>query len=324
MPKPKAGGLLISYSCNAKCKHCYLSCFGKSEGRMRLEDAVNHLKSFKEEGIPKEEIHITGGEPFLNLNYLTDILSTAKLAGYSGFGFVETNAFWATEKKKCERVLESIKKIGVEKLCISADIYHQEFVPISRVKTLVETCYNVLGPDSVMLRWSKGLELTKHIGQMASEEIRDYVLSPTREFRTRVIGRGTTSLIDILPRKATENFKDSPCFEKMVGTGHYHFDLHNDLIPGIGCVILGNSSNQTLRDTLNKVSENNNPLFTILSKEGPAGELLNLAKSQGYKELDKGYCDKCHLCFDIKQHLIKTNFPTTEIGPREAYFPKNP
>ncbi len=320
MPKPKAGGLLISYSCNAKCKHCYLACGGRKDGKMSLEDARRNLLSFREEEIPKEEVHITGGEPFLDINYLIDILNVAHQAGYSGFGFVETNAFWATDQQKCERVLETIKRLGVEKLCISADIFHQEFVPISKVRRLVENSYRILGANSVMLRWPKGLELAKHIGEMSDEEIKEYILNPNREFRTRIVGRGATDLVNFLPKKPAEDFRDSPCFEKIVGTGHYHFDLHNDLIPGIGCVILGNSSNQTLREIIDGVSEENNPIFASLSREGPAGDLLNQAKARGYKELEQGYCDKCHLCFDIKKHLKRKGHQTNEVGPNEAYL----
>ncbi len=319
MPKPKAGGLLVSYSCNAKCKHCYLNCGGKKSGKMDIADAKRHLQSFKEEGIPKEEVHITGGEPFIDLDYLVSILDVAQEAGYSGFGFVETNAFWATNQEKCKRILETIKKRGVEKLCISSDIFHQEFIPLSNVKRLVENCYEVIGPNSIMLRWQGGLDLKKHIGEMTETEIKEYILNPNREFRTRIVGRGTKTLADFLPRQKAENFKDSPCFEKMVGSGHYHFDLHNDLIPGIGCIILGNASNRTLRELLNNVSEENNPMFEMLSKEGPAGRFLAQANTKGYRELEKGYCDKCHLCFDIKKHIVSLGNSTKEIGPKEAY-----
>lgn len=59
--------LLISgYTCNLKCRHCYLSCSqtNKTRGFLNLDKIKTALEGVKNKDI--EEIYLYGGEPFLN------------------------------------------------------------------------------------------------------------------------------------------------------------------------------------------------------------------------------------------------------------------
>ncbi len=58
--------LLTGFTCNLKCRHCYLGCSqtNKSRNYLNLDKIKTVLESVKDEGI--EEIYLSGGEPFLH------------------------------------------------------------------------------------------------------------------------------------------------------------------------------------------------------------------------------------------------------------------
>ena len=58
--------LLTGFTCNLKCRHCYLGCSqtNKSRNFLNLDKIKNALENVKDEGI--EEIYLYGGEPFLH------------------------------------------------------------------------------------------------------------------------------------------------------------------------------------------------------------------------------------------------------------------
>ena len=128
----------------------------------------------------------------------------------------------------------------MDKLCISCDPFHQEFIPLERVERLIRYSREILGPDSVILRWPDGPSLQKHFGQMNAEELLEYFTKSSRYFSPRAVGRGFETFPSILPLNPLEKLNDEPCLKKMVSAGHYHYDVDGNLLVGIGCTVLGN------------------------------------------------------------------------------------
>lgn len=320
IPSPQSGGLLVSYQCSASCHHCYLSCSNKKSKKMKLEDIEEYMAGFKQDNIPFNEVHITGGEPFLDFNYLKDILDVASKSNYHGMGEVETNAFWAINDKICKNRLTDLAKKGLSGICISSDIFHQEFISLDNVNRLAYWTREILGKNSLRLRWPGGLNESKHFGEMDSTDFKEYTGRTDREFRVRLVGRGFMSLSNLLPKRSINEIQSSSCLDKMVSKGHYHIDPHRDLLVGIGCVSLGKlDKNKTISKTLSNINFNTNPIFHWLGLEGPKGNFLDYAKENGFRESKGGYVDKCHLCFDIRKWLLENNSDTQEIGPKEAF-----
>jgi hypothetical protein len=75
-------------------------------------------------------VSITGGEPFFELSALTDLSSA--LAEQGAGVTVITSAFWATSERKAREVLTRIP--GVQRLVISFDRFHEEWVPRERIR----------------------------------------------------------------------------------------------------------------------------------------------------------------------------------------------
>ena len=92
-------------------------------------------------------VHITGGEPFGDYDRLTGLLRAAQAEGLSGLEKVETNAYWCTDEKLTRDRLEELKSLGMSKLQISTDIYHQQFVPIDRVRLAARVARQILEPN---------------------------------------------------------------------------------------------------------------------------------------------------------------------------------
>jgi hypothetical protein len=92
-----------------------------------LEDWVSSITALP--GI--EWIGVEGGEPFAAPAQLEVILRIAKERGVSTS--VLTNAYWAKDERRAREVLKKYPKIDF--LIISADEFHEEYIPLSSVVT---------------------------------------------------------------------------------------------------------------------------------------------------------------------------------------------
>jgi len=100
---PVSGGLLLSYKCNAKCRHCMYTCSPNWKAdwisEADLEKILSQLADkiiqspYSPDNISLNHgLHFTGGEPFINFNLLckaVEISSPLKIPSV----FVETNCF---------------------------------------------------------------------------------------------------------------------------------------------------------------------------------------------------------------------------------------
>ena len=57
----------------------------------------------------------------------------------------------------------------------------------------------------------------------------------------------------------------------------------------------------------------------MLVQRGP-NELFEFARREyGYEENPEGYIAKCHLCLDVRRHLVRKTSSFAELAPREFY-----
>ena len=61
----------------------------------------------------------------------------------------------------------------------------------------------------------------------------------------------------------------------------------------------------------------NRPVLRHLVNEDMRG-LLNFAFDMGYREINKGYVSKCHLCLDIRKYLVSIG-DFEDLQPRQFY-----
>lgn len=149
-------GLMVTYWCNAKCAFCYVYSSPDRGGSLSVGDATRMWRGLDELAARHGKtmrIHLAGGEPFGDWTQLVSIIRAARDAGLTRLEKVETNAFWATTDVLTRARLELLDALGMEKLIVSADVYHQEFIPFDRVQRCVEMARKVLGRGRVTVRW---------------------------------------------------------------------------------------------------------------------------------------------------------------------------
>ncbi len=125
-------GFELTLACPNKCKHCINnSSPEKTNNFMSIDDANLYASQFNDlfkRGI--RYISLTGGEPLIAKKQM-HILSDAAAAAGIECGVV-TSAFWATEEKIVNKIINEFPKI--KNWEISVDIYHQEFISIDKIK----------------------------------------------------------------------------------------------------------------------------------------------------------------------------------------------
>ena len=123
-------GLLLTYRCNAKCRHCFFECSPSRTGVMPRQTAQRVINESLSLGA--EWVSFSGGEPFLEHDLLKELVTLS-----SGKGLkteVVTNGFWGKTKEEAYSALKPLIEAGLDVLNLSVDDLHGEYVPIESVR----------------------------------------------------------------------------------------------------------------------------------------------------------------------------------------------
>ncbi len=313
-------GLLLTDWCNARCACCYLSCGPDRSRQMSVEEAMGHWRGLIEASPHGCRVHLTGGEPFGNYPRLRELCRRAAAEGLGPLDKIETNAFWATDEVQIRRRLRELDAAGMQKLCISADPYHQQFVPIDRPRRLARLVEDLLGPQRLQVRWRDWLAEGFNTAPLDAKERRDVFARYLIGGRERLAGRAAEILARFVQLKPWQSFADNPCQETLLRSRHVHIDPRGNVIPGV-CVgiVLGRSGPQSLAEIWRQLAADfaSRPIVGRLASGGPCS-LWDEARQYGYTPRE-GYAGKCHLCWELRQHLASCGRSDDELGPPEQY-----
>ncbi|MBN1555573.1 MAG: hypothetical protein JXA11_12580 [Phycisphaerae bacterium] len=318
-------GLMITDGCDAACASCYLRCTPGRGRWMTVETAVGIWIGLARLSPHGCRVHVTGGEPFLDWQRLIDILHAAAGEGLHAES-VETNGGWAIDDAIIRDRLAALDAAGMEKLAISADPFHQAFIPIERVRRLAATTEEVLGPDRVRVRWRDWLDTGVDIQTLSPQE-RDTVFTEwIAAGRDRINGRAAEVLSHMLPLKSPETFAGQTCREALPRSRHVHIGPEGIVTPGV-CAGLSIGRvvapwEDSVRNLWNEFRENfaDRPILGRLVEKGPTA-LLPLAQEQGLAvpQLEHGFASKCHLCWVMRNALAGTGKFADELAPMSVY-----
>lgn len=105
--------------CNLRCAHCAVE---RGRARLSFETAARFLRSGRKAGL--ERVGFTGGEPFLNSDFLCAVTERALELGYL-FGLVTTNGCWFRTAAHLRRVLSRLYDAGYDgSFAVSVDAFH--------------------------------------------------------------------------------------------------------------------------------------------------------------------------------------------------------
>ena len=318
-------GLLLTYKCDAECEFCYYNCSPKQGGLMPVEMAINCRRSLKELAGDTAKIHITGGEPFIYWERLVEILQEGKKCNLNPVDMIETNGCWANDKGIIKDRLKTLDGLGINRLKISCDPFHQEYVDIELVRRLAHIAKELLGENRVLVRWEKYLEtpqakLTTEHAETAEKKFqkeRRYI-EALKDYPCRFTGRAGGRIAELVAKDTVEQISKSNCRDAFLSAKGVHIDPFGNVFSGTcSGIIVGNVAKTNLDEIWRNWKPENDFIIERLFQKGPAG-LLDETVKAGYIPFEK-YAGKCHLCTSIRQFFFSKGLYKSTIGPTECY-----
>jgi MoaA/NifB/PqqE/SkfB family radical SAM enzyme len=314
----RSAGLMLTYKCNAACEFCYYHGAPDKGGLMPVETCLAAWRSLQTLAGDAAKVHLTGGEPFLYWDHLVEILHKVREQDLGPVDQIETNGFWATDDRLIADRLATLTSLGMERLKISVDPFHQEYVAIEPVNRLASMAAEILGPDRVQVRWEEYLDEPADIRRLSqSERDRAYTLA-YHEYPFRFTGRAAGHPAHLLACKPVEELMHMNCLAGFLGAKGVHIDPHGNVFSGVcSGIILGNVNQTPLEEIWRTFDPREEGAISVLCEKGPCG-LFEEARSLGHEELP-AYASKCHLCTHVRQFFFENGLKQSVLGPADCY-----
>lgn len=329
IPEPISGGLLLSYKCTSECKHCMYA--GSAEwdadwiSRKDAEKILTQLSGkIKPSPYGSDKVgvnyglHFTGGEPFLNFGLL---LECARIASQLQIPstFVETNCHWCTSDEVTRNKLDQLKSAGLNGILISVNPFILEHIPFERTERALRCSTEVFG-DNTMVYQEFFYHQFKKLGIKKTLPFEIYVdkagLEGLYYAELLPMGRLLYTLGHLFKRYPAKHFFSESCQQELERDWHVHVDNYGNYMTGYcGGISLGDARDMSV--LYQGIDLGDYPVLEALMTN--MKKLYKLGKKLGYKESPEGYISKCHLCTDIRKHLIRQPAEFKELGPKKFY-----
>jgi len=301
----------VTYLCNLKCKHCQL---GEEEERKKFPShidqnlAVEIVRKVGKKYNP-ESVMTFGGEPLLYPEIVYAIHEEATRVGIPVRDVI-TNGFWSRKIEKIQEIANNLVKSGVNKVSISVDCFHQEFVPLETVKKAVES---LLKAGMAHVSWDPCWVVSKdhdnpHNRKTRAilEELKDLPVKSGEGNTAQPEGRATLWLKDFLPRRTrTPKGKcgDIPYTEELDSVKTIYVEP-DGRIAVCKELYIGNASETDIIDIIERYDPFKIPEAKAIITSGTKG-LLKWAMTKGLEPDPEGYYNICHMCTDIRKRANK-------------------
>jgi hypothetical protein len=286
-----------------------------------LEEALHAIKAWGH----RFQIHLTGGEPFLNFPLLLESVQLVVQLGIPCY--VETNASWCREEKDVLEKFATLREAGLNAMFISCSPFHAEKIPPARTLLAIIKALEIFGRQNVIVYLPHWIEQIQAFDIEKPTPLERYVEKFGLKRAGRMLwdgysiipaGRSGYCLGHLTQKRPASAFKGENCFMEILYAHHSHFDLYGNYISWFcGGLTIGDWHD--LPRILDDFEAHRfPPLIDILVRMGPFG-LFELGKEEyGYQELPEGYAGKCHLCVDVRKHLSEQG-DFQELRPKEFY-----
>ena len=208
----------------------------------------------------------------------------------------------------------------MRQLAISADPYHQEFIPAERVRLLYEVAANVLPSGGVRARRWRWLQSPQDVAAMGENERKSLFQSTLERYPERMTGRAAEELAPLVGRVPIGEVPDDGCAKALLASGHVHVDPEGWVYPGTCAgIALGRATAERPLDELLcgwRVSDR--PRIALLAAGGPK-RLLDEAERGGFEADPAGYASKCHLCWSVRRHRMRSGAGGEDFAPESLY-----
>ena len=142
---------VVTYACTGRCKHCsegdHDSC-GKHIDAEVAAAAVRKIASVYD----IKTVMTFGGEPLLFPETVYAVMSAASELNISKRQVI-TNGYFSKDAARIREVALRLAEVGVNDLLLSADAFHQEYIPIEPVKLFATEAKNAGVPIRIQPAW---------------------------------------------------------------------------------------------------------------------------------------------------------------------------
>ncbi len=324
VPVPISAGLLLSYKCTSRCRHCLYACSPKWEAdwlsphdaEAILSGLAASLRSGHRSLGINEGLHFTGGEPFLNFDLLLEVTGIARRLGIRST-FVETNCYWCSDDDSTRDKLTRLKEAGLEGILISANPFVVEYVPFERIERAVRISTAVF-PGSAMIYQRLFYDQFRQMGLKGTMRLEEYQHRAGHGLQYAELlpgGRVSYSLGHLFRKYPAERFFSASCRQELIRDWHIHIDNYGNYVPGY-CAGLSLGDARDL-GTLCQGGIDLEALPVLRALLNSIGALYRLGQEHGYQQ-GAGYVSKCHLCLDVRRHLVSSG-EFNELQPAPFY-----
>jgi hypothetical protein len=284
---------------------------------MSLEEVQGYLRAVADQRL--ELVTISGGEPCLYFGLVLDAIREARRLGVPSV-WVFTNAFWASDAQAAWAAVDSLKEAGATRLCLSADGFHEPFVPRQKVRHALQAARDAGLELAVDVRFLGGPETANtinHVTQRTVESLGPLTGVEVWRGSPRYIGRAAEALASRLEPQLGVPQEECPgpwaggTWDSPAGVDIDSFG-EVTLCPGIS---IGNAKEKPLAGILARYAPSDHPIIRELIAGGPP-QLGRVAERFGYIPLP-GYLDVCHVCYDVRKFL--RNRYSSELAPAPCY-----
>lgn len=134
-------GIMYAHTCNIACRHCGILSSPHNHNRMSLQLAERCIREAAAIVPKPSTIVFTGGEPFLFVNEIEELIALCNELGLSTR--VVTNGFWGQKPAIGRAILHRLRLAGLDALNFSADKYHLEFLEPSVLRNAIALAQEV-------------------------------------------------------------------------------------------------------------------------------------------------------------------------------------
>ena len=301
----------VTENCNLKCSHCYVS------RKNNTLDSEKCLK-FLETCTPQiEKIGFTGGEPFLNLDFILKITEFAVKKDFL-FDRIMTNGIWWNDESELLKKLSILYDSGYDgKICLSYDSFHNQ--NLQKTVQFIKTVLKIFGKTSLeiqsVIKFSEKNKKIKKTSLFPLLQELSELLSCKQKI---IFQKKSTALLKIvkenifendyfeipvfifpqsLESKNPESFKSRKWFKEdfCEGPGNILY-VHSDgnIAP---CCGFSNENSQlfigTINDSFSKILENakENKMISLCFTDGLSSKIKKIGIKKGKTDDICTFCD---------------------------------
>lgn len=289
--------------CSAKCKHCSVQNKTSTDKHIDKIIAVDIIKRLREI-YDIRSVMTFGGEPLLYPGVTCSIHKTATDIGIPHRQVI-TNGYWTKDLKKIEEIAYNLGNSGVNKVLISVDAFHQEYIPIEIV---VKAARELQKTPIEVIKWSpcwvgsekdnnpynvKTRQILKELESLALEIGNGNVVHPE--------GGALENLEKYLPSK--QAFPKGKCGEipytdPLDSIKSISIEPNGDVVVCKGFII-GNANEKSIVDIVSNYNPYDDQYMKSILEEGMEG-LVKIANDKGIKIDSNGFYSICDMCMFIR------------------------